>query len=275
MYFLISKPPPETKTEDRSLKTFRLVFVHSEDEKAFSYIPGQFAALSIAGKGEIPIGIASSPTEKGCLKFTVSRSGVVTSHLHAMKPGDIMGIRGPLGNGFPWDWLKGKTIVMIGGGFGFTTLRASIVYLLDAAHRWKFKELHVVYGARTPGMLLYMDELAEWAGRDDIHMQIVAQEAGKDWPYHVGLAPAIAQKTIPDGGLDVVAIVCGPPLMIKFTQPVLDVRCYLHQNILLSLEMRMKCGIGFCGRCNLGDKFVCKDGPVFSVATLAGLPNEY
>jgi sulfhydrogenase subunit gamma (sulfur reductase) len=141
-----------TETEDKNLKTFKLVFLDPEDEKKFNYHAGQFAELSIAGKGEIPIGIASSPTEKGYIMFTVNKVGLVTSHLHNMKPGDIMGVRGPLGNCYPWDVLEGKNIVIIGGGFAFTTLRSSIVYMLDPAHRAKFKDIHVIYGARTPGM---------------------------------------------------------------------------------------------------------------------------
>ena len=237
------------ETDDRTLKTFRLTFVRREDEENFDYIPGQFAELSIAGKGEIPIGIASSPTEKGFLSFTINKVGVVTRHMHEMmKPGDILGIRGPLGNGFPWGLMEGKTIVMVGGGFGFTTLRASITYMLDPENRFRFGDIHVVYGSRTPGMLLYLNELMEWERREDIHMQIVSQQAEAGWKYHVGLAPAVAEQTIPDGNEATIAIVCGPPAMIKYTQPVLDKRGYSRENILLSMEMRMKCGIGMCAR---------------------------
>jgi NAD(P)H-flavin reductase len=265
-----------TETEDKNLKTFKLVFLNKADEEKFDYRAGQFAELSVAGKGEIPIGIASSPTEKGFLKFTVNKVGLVTTHLHAMKVGDVMGVRGPLGNWYPWDVLEGKNVVIIGGGFAFTTLRSSIVYMLDPANRSKFGDIHVIYGARTPGMLLYREELAEWEARDDIDMHITVDATDDpDWQYNVGFVPTITDQKAPAGDADTYAMVCGPPVMIKFTQPVLDQRGYAHDHIIMSLENRMKCGIGMCGRCNVGKEFVCKDGPVFTLAALNTMPKEY
>ncbi|MDB9823238.1 FAD/NAD(P)-binding protein [Deltaproteobacteria bacterium] len=264
-----------TETEDKNLKTFKFIFLNQEHEKKFAYIPGQFAELSIAGKGEIPIGIASSPTEKGFVKFTVNKVGQVTKHLHNMSPGEIMGIRGPLGNYYPWEEMEGKNVVIIGGGFAFTTLRSSIIYMLHPDNRPKFKDITVVYGARNPGMLLYKDELTQWEQRDDIKMHITVDGTDDpDWKYNIGFVPTITEQkiTIAD---DAIAIVCGPPIMIKFTQPVLEKLGFPPERIILSLEMRMKCGIGICGRCNIGDKYVCKDGPVFSLAQLKNMPPEY
>jgi sulfhydrogenase subunit gamma (sulfur reductase) len=263
-------------TEDRSLKTFKFVFINPEDEKAFAYNAGQFAELSVTGQGEIPIGIASSPVEKGFVMFTVNRAGVVTSHLHNMKVGDVMGIRGPLGNWYPWDTMKGKNILIVGGGFAFTTLRSSILYLLDPANRGDYGNIDVVYGARSPGMLLYLDELAEWEKRDDINMHITVDGTDDpDWKYHVGFVPPVVEENAPTGGPDSYAIICGPPVMIKFTLPVLEKLGYLHDNIIMSLENRMKCGIGMCGRCNIGKELVCKDGPVFTLSELNTTPKEY
>ena len=263
-------------TEDKSLKTFRFVFLNKEDENKFAYEAGQFAELSIPGKGEIPIGIASSPVEKGFVTFTVNRAGLVTTHLHNMKVGDIMGIRGPLGNWYPWKLLEGKNILIIGGGFAFTTLRSSIIYLLHPDNRSKFGNINVVYGARSPGMLLYRDELAEWEKRDDINMHITVDGTDDpDWKYNVGFVPTIVEQKAPSGNADSYAIICGPPIMIKFTQPVLEKLGYEHDHIIMSLENRMKCGIGMCGRCGIGKELVCKDGPVFTLAELNLTPKEY
>ncbi|HBF43551.1 MAG TPA: heterodisulfide reductase subunit F [Desulfobacteraceae bacterium] len=264
-----------TETEDRNLKTFRFVFSDPANEEGFSYTPGQFAELSIPGRGEIPIGIASSPTEKGFVMFTVNKVGLVSKYLHNMKEGDIMGIRGPLGNWYPWEEMEGKNVVIIGGGFAFTTLRSSIIYMLQPENRSRFKDISVVYGARSPGMLLYKDELAEWEKRDDIDMHITVDGTDDpDWKYNVGFVPTITEQKITSAD-NAIAIVCGPPVMIKFTQPVLEKLGFPPDRIIFSLEMRMKCGIGICGRCNIGDKYVCKDGPVFSLAQLKQMPPEY
>ena len=264
------------ESEDRNLKTFKFVFLNPDDEAKFTYNAGQFAELSIAGVGEIPIGIASSPVEKGFIKFTVNKAGVVTSHLHNMQVGDIMGVRGPLGNCYPWDLLEGKNVLIVGGGFAFTTLRSSIIYMLDPANREKFKNITVVYGARSPNMLLYRDELIEWEKRDDINMHITVDGTDDpDWKYNVGFVPPVTEQKAPEGDADSYAIVCGPPVMIKFTQPVLEKLGYDHDHIILSLENRMKCGIGMCGRCGIGRELVCKDGPVFTLSQVNQTPREY
>ena len=263
------------ETDDRSLRTFKLKFLDPSHEKMFNYMPGQFAEISVPGKGEVPIGIASSPTEKGYLLFTVNKVGLVTTHLHNMKEGDIIGVRGPLGRPYPWDRMEGKNVVIIGGGFAFTTLRSSIVYMLHPENRSKFEKIIVVYGARRPGLLLYKEELWEWEKRKDLEMHITVDATDDpDWKYNVGFVPTITEQKVKSAE-NAIAIVCGPPIMIKFTQPVLEKIGFSPENIILSLEMRMKCGIGMCGRCNIGHKFVCKDGPVFSLAELKELPPEY
>ena len=264
-----------TETEDRNLKTFKLVFLDKEHEKKFAYIPGQFAILSVAGLGEIPIGIATSPSEPGFIKFTVNKVGKVTSHLHNMKPGDVMGVRGPMGNSYPWDLLEGRNVLIIGGGFAFTTLRSSIVYMIDPKNRSRFGNIDVVYGARSPGLLLYKDELAQWERRSDINMHITVDgTSDPNWQYNVGFVPVVTKQKAPSAE-NCYAIICGPPIMIKFTLPVLTELGFPPERIISSLEMRMKCGIGICGRCNIGAEYVCKDGPVFTLERLSQLPDEY
>jgi NAD(P)H-flavin reductase len=264
-----------TETKDRNLKTFKLVFLNSADCEKFVYRAGQFAELSIAGKGEIPIGIASSPTEQGYLLFTVNKVGLVTTALHQMGVGDIMGVRGPLGNWYPWEQMEGKNVVIIGGGFAFTTLRASIVYMLHPENRSRFKDITVIYGARSPDMLLYKDELAAWEERDDIRMHITVDATDDpNWRYNVGFVPTVTQEKAPSSR-DAYVILCGPPIMIKFTLPILSELAFPKERTIMSLEMRMKCGIGMCGRCNIGTEYVCNDGPVFSLAQLSQLPAEY
>jgi len=264
------------ESEDRSLKTFKFVFLDPKDEEKFSYRAGQFAEISIAGVGEIPIGIASSPVEKGFIAFTVNRAGKVTSHLHNMKVGDILGVRGPLGKSYPWDTMKGKNLLFIGGGFAFTTLRSSVVYLLHPDNRDKYGTIDVVYGSRSPGMLLYLDELKEWEARDDINMHITVDGTDDpNWKYNIGFVPPIAEENAPKSEGNTYAIVCGPPIMIKFTLPVLEKLGYDHDHIILSLENRMKCGIGMCGRCGIGEQLVCKDGPVFTLAEVNNTPKEF
>lgn len=264
------------ESEDRSLKTFKFVFLDPKDEEKFNYQAGQFAEISIPGQGEIPIGIASSPVEKGFIAFTINRAGKVTSHLHNMKVGDVLGVRGPLGNAYPWERMKGGNLLFIGGGFAFTTLRSSVVYLLHPDNRDNYGTIDVVYGSRSPGMLLYLDELKAWEARDDINMHITVDGTDdSDWKYNVGFVPPIAEEKAPNSEGDTYAIVCGPPIMIKFTLPVLEKLGYDHDHIILSLENRMKCGIGMCGRCGIGEQLVCKDGPVFTLAEVNNTPKEF
>lgn len=263
------------ETEDRNIKSFRVVFLNPEDEERFSYRPGQFAELSVAGTGECPIGIASSPTESGYLLFTVNKAGLVTSQLHNMQEGDVMGVRGPLGNYYPLDEMEGKNVVLIGGGFAFTTLRSTLVYMLAPENRDRFEEISVVYGARDEGMLLYKSELAAWLLRSDIQLHITVDCSDDPFcQYHIGFVPGITEQKITSAE-NSVAIICGPPIMIKFTQPVLEKVGFPPEDIIMSLENRMKCGIGMCGRCNVGAEYVCKDGPILTLAKLNTLPKEY
>jgi len=256
------------------IKTFELEFEDSNDYENFNYIPGQFAELSLLGEGECPIGIASSPTEKGSIKFTVKKMGTVTTSLHNCEIGDIVGVRGPLGNGWPIEDMKGKNIIVIGGGFAFSTLRSLVTYILHEDNRDKYKEITVIYGNRDSGEVLYKDDLENWKKRDDIKVVLTIDRPEEGWTEKVGFVAPIVKEVAPSPE-NAVCIVCGPPIMIKTTIAVLEELNFKDEQILNSLEMRMKCGIGKCGRCNIGSKYVCVDGPVFSLAQLKKMPNEY
>ncbi len=262
----------ENKVND--IKTLELEFKNEKDYKSFDYIPGQFAEISLIGKGECPIGIASSPTEEGSIKFTIKKMGEVTSGFHNCEIGDVVGVRGPMGNGWPIEDMKGKNIVVVGGGFAFSTLRSLIIYILDEKHRKDYKDITVIYGNRDSGEVLYRDVLEEWKKRNDIKVVLTIDREEEGWNEKVGFVAPVVKEVAPLSE-NAIAVVCGPPIMIKTTIAVLEELNFKDEQILNSLEMRMKCGIGKCGRCNIGSKYVCTDGPVFSLAELKKMPNEY
>ena len=264
------------ENEARDLKTFDLVFNNEKDSQKFKYICGQFAEISVLGIGESPIGIASSPMDEGFIQFTVKRysTGVVTSVLHNFSEGDVIGVRGPFGNGFPMKDFEGSNILIVGGGFALTTLRSLAKYILHKNNRSKFGKLTIFVAARDPGEMLYKYDLEEWSKRDDLKLIRTIDKPVEGWPGKVGFAAPVLKEVSPSSE-STYAIICGPPIMIKTCIPVLLELGFPPKRIINSLEMRMKCGIGKCGRCNVGPKYVCKDGPVFSYEELQELPNEY
>lgn len=259
----------KVESDDRTLRTYGLAF--GDEAEPFDYLPGQFCQLSILGKGEAAFGLASSPTEGDELRFTVNRVGVVTTALHFLEPGETLGLRGPLGNHYPVDKFKGQNVLLVGGGFAFTTLRSLAVYLM--ANRSDYGDITIIYGARRPGLLLYRDELAEWEKRGDVKVHLTIDQPAEGWDRAVGFVPTVTEKLAPSAK-DAWAVVCGPPVMIKYTLPVLTDLKFTPDRIYTSLERRMKCGVGKCGHCNIGPKYVCTDGPVFSCAELAQLPER-
>ena len=250
----------------RPIRTFK---VSLQNGHVLNHRPGQCAIIGLLGTGESMISIASSPTRKEYLEFSVMKLGKVTSALHACEPGDTISIRGPYGNGFPIDDWKGKDIVTIGGGIGQAPLRPIVQYILD--NQDDYGKLDIIYGARTTNDLCFKEELFDLEKRDDVnvHLSIDIKEEG--WTRFVGFVPNNLLEVKPPSD-NTVAITCGPLIMIKSViKNLLELGFSDHQ-IFTTMENRMKCGIGKCGRCNVGHLYVCKDGPVFPYATLKDLP---
>ncbi|MCK9210164.1 MAG: FAD/NAD(P)-binding protein [Prolixibacteraceae bacterium] len=259
--------------EAPGVKTYRLKFQDEAEAEAFEFKAGQFGEYSAFGEGESTFCIASSPTRKGYIECTFRDSGRVTSGLASLEEGSTMGFRGPYGNVFPMEEWKGKNLLFIAGGIALPPMRCVIWNALDL--RENFKDITIVYGAKTVNDLVYKSELKEWSDRPDVKMVTTVDPGGEnaDWKGEIGFVPTIVEKVAPSAE-NTIAIVCGPPIMIKFTFPVLEKLGFKDDQIYTTLENRMKCGVGKCGRCNVGKLYICKDGPVFSKEELNLIPAE-
>jgi sulfhydrogenase subunit gamma (sulfur reductase) len=260
--------------EAPGVKTFMLKFVNEEDGNNFNFKAGQFGEYSVLGAGESTFCIASSPTRKGYIECTFRQTGKVTNMLAGCEEGSIVGFRGPYGNIFPIESWKGKNLLFIAGGIALPPMRCVIWNALDM--RENFGDITIIYGARSVKDLVYKHELQDWERRGDVKLITTVDPGGEspDWKGEIGFVPTIVEKHAPSSG-NTIAIVCGPPVMIKYTFPVLAKLGFTDETIYTTLENRMKCGFGKCGRCNVGKVYVCKDGPVFTLAQLKELPDEY
>lgn len=255
-------------------RTLKLSFQDPKVAEKFEFKAGQFGEYSVFGAGECTFCIASAPTRKGYIECSFKLVGRVTKAMRDLNVGDTMGFRGPYGNSFPLEKMYGKSLVFIAGGIGLAPVRCVIWNALDL--RDKFKDVTIIYGARSVGDLVYKRELEEWSKRADVKLWQTVDPGGetKDWKGQIGFVPTIVEKAAP-AAKDCYAVICGPPVMIKFTMPVLEKLGFGKDQIYTTLENRMKCGIGKCGRCNCGPVYVCKDGPVFTAQELAALPNDF
>ena len=251
-------------------KTFRAVFNDEELRESFTYEPGQFQLVSVFGVGEATFCLTSSPTRKGFVEFSVKKVGSVTEALHDLSEGATVGIRAPLGNHFPYQEWNGKNLLFVGGGIGMAPMRSLLNFCLD--NRDDYGDIITIYGARTPGDLCYEYEFDEWGSKGKLYLTVDAGD--DDWKGNVGHVPGYLKALAPKSE-NTIAITCGPPIMIKFALVELANLGFTDEQIYTTLEMKMKCGIGKCGRCNIGSKFVCLDGPVFSNAEIKGLPPEF
>ena len=261
----------DIRRDTPDVKTFRVEA--PEGGKVFEHIPGQCAMLSIPGAGEGMFSITSSPTQKNYMEFSIKKCGCLTSWLHQMEVGQQIGIRGPYGNGFPVDTdFAGKDLLFIAGGIGLAPLHSVINYCRD--NRDRYGKIDIVYGSRSMDDLVdYQEILDEWCKEDGINVYLTIDREQEGWDGHVGFVPNYVKEL----GFDVnkTAVICGPPIMIKFTLAGLVELGFEKSNVYTTMELRMKCGVGKCGRCNIGDKYVCKDGPVFRCDQLAEMPDEY
>jgi NAD(P)H-flavin reductase len=236
-----------------------------KETREFEFIPGQFIQLSVFGIGEAPISISSSPFHKDTIGLCVRKAGDVTSAIHKLEAGSYIGIRGPLGNGFPVDEMKGKDLLFIAGGLGLAPLRSLINYVLE--RRDDFAKITILYGARNPGEILFAEELELWKTRKDIALDITLDKPDDNWSGKSG----VITRLIPPLDLEptnTYALVVGPPVMYKYVLLELQTKQISEDHIIMSLERRMKCGIGKCGHCQINGVYVCLDGPEFSYHTL-------
>jgi NAD(P)H-flavin reductase len=257
--------------ETHNIKSLRVAFEDRELMQSFSFLPGQTGQLGIPGAGESTFAIASPPSEREYLQFSVMKTGVVTTAIHELSVGDRVTVRAPMGNHFPVDLWKGKSILVIGGGIGMAPLRSLFLHLLD--HREDYADLQLIYGARTPRDICYLDDCRDWEQGSGVDFITTIDTGHPDWEGRVGLVPAVLEEEGPSPENNI-AVTCGPPVMIRYVLESLEKMGFSPGQIYTTLERRMKCGIGLCGRCNVGPEYVCVDGPVFSMAELEGLPDE-
>jgi 2-polyprenylphenol hydroxylase and related flavodoxin oxidoreductases len=261
----------DIRSETPDVKTFRVV--GPDGKKPFEHRPGQCAMLSLPGVSEAMISITSSPTKAEYMEFSVKKCGCLSGALHELETGQQIAVRGPYGNGFPVDTeLRGKDLLFIAGGIGLAPLRSVINYVRD--RRENYGSIQIVYGSRSKDDLVaYREIVDEWMNDSGIEVNLTIDNPQEGWDGHVGFVPTYVKELAPHTGKTV--LMCGPPVMIKFTLAGLKELGFRDTQVYTTMELRMKCGIGKCGRCNIGDKYVCKDGPVFRFDELGELPAEY
>jgi len=257
--------------ETPDVKTFRVNAPGGG--KLFEHMPGQCAMVCVPGVGEGMFSITSSPTNKEYMEFSIKRCGLLTEYLHGLSVGDEITVRGPYGNNFPVDTeLKGKNLLFIAGGIGLAPLRSVINYCID--NRQDYGTIDILYGSRSADDLVKLKEIKEkWMNTEGVNVYLTIDREQEGWDGHVGFVPAYLKEI--DFSTDKIGLICGPPIMIKFVLQGMKELGFTDDQVYTTLELRMKCGVGKCGRCNIGSKYVCKDGPVFRFDQIEEMPDEY
>lgn len=260
--------------ETHDVRTLRLEFLDEQAGRVFDWQPGQFGEFSVFGQGEAVFTLANAPTRKGYIECTTRAIGKVTGALRALSVGQVLGFRGPYGNRFPYEDWRGKAVTFVGGGIGMAALRAPLQYVLD--NRGDYGAVLVLNGARSVADMVYQEEMKEWAAVPDTRVVRTVDPGGEtpEWDGEVGLLPNVFEK-LGQSPRDHVVVVCGPPIMLHFMFQALEKLGYGYDQVVTTMENRMKCGYGQCGRCNIGRVYVCKDGPVFTWAQVRALPRDY
>ena len=262
----------DIRRETPDVKTFRVE--RPEGGKLFEHMPGQCAMLCAPGVGEAMFSITSSPTNKLYQEFSIKMCGQLTEHLHSLEVGDQITVRGPYGNNFPVEGedLKGKNLLFIAGGIALAPLRSVINYVFD--NRENYGTVDILYGSRSADDLVQRKEIEEvWSKIPNVNIHLTIDRPQEGWDGHVGFVPSYLKELNFDTNRT--ALLCGPPIMIKFCLQALQEMGFSKEQVYTTLELRMKCGVGKCGRCNIGSKYVCKDGPVFRFDQIDELPPEY
>jgi len=261
----------ETTASELDVKTYTLKF---ENDVKMEFMPGQFVELSVPGVGEAPFGFASNPLRNDTIEISIKRTGMLTDAVHALETGDSLFIRGPFGNTFPVKELEGSDILFIAGGLGLAPLRPLITYILEDDNRAKYGKIKMLIAARTSTDFIFFRDYKEWRGMKDVEITLTIDNEEPGWNERVGFPHNLVSEIQFDIAKTTV-VLCGPPIMIKAVSQKLLEMGMPQDRILTTLEMRMTCGVGNCGKCNIGHQYVCVDGPVFSLAELEEMPDEY
>lgn len=256
---------------DVDIKTFRLKLL---DGQKMDFMPGQFVELTVPGYGEAPFGFASSPLVEEYVELSIKKIGLVTQAVHNLKPKEVVWLRGPFGNTFPVEEIMGSNILYIAGGLGLAPLRPLIDYVFDQRYRDRFGSIQMLLAARSAGDFIYRREFDNWKNHKNTELTLTIDRHEDGWTGKVGFPHDLVESMNIDCS-NTYAIICGPPVMIKAVSAKLSGMGFPNEKILTTLEMRMTCGVGKCGKCNIGRRYVCVDGPVFRMSQLSDMPGEY